>query len=96
MGLGATMTVTADTGAAVLPVTLTVCQTNPGTGTCLAPAAASVSVFINGGATSTFAIFAQGSGPIPFNPGGSRVFVRFKDALTVTRGATSVAVTTDP
>jgi hypothetical protein len=95
VGLGATMTVTADTGTAVLPVTLAVCQTNPGTGACMVPPASSVDAFIDGGATPTFAVFGQSSAAVPFNPAVNRVFVRFKDALGVTRGATSVAVTAD-
>jgi hypothetical protein len=94
VGLGAAITVTADTGTVGLPVILTICQTNPGTGLCLDPPASTVTTFINGGATPTFAIFGLTESEIAFNPGVNRVFVRFRDSANVTRGATSVAVTT--
>ena len=94
LGAGAAITVTADTGSASLPVTLTLCQTVPSTGACMAAPAASVATTINANATPTFAIFAQGSGTIPFSPAANRVFVRFTDSGGATRGSTSVAVRT--
>lgn len=96
VGASGSITVSADTGTKVLPLALTVCQTNPGTGACLAPPAASVTTTIAGGATPTFAIFVQASGAVAFDPANNRVFVRFEDAGGVTRGSTSVAVTTVP
>jgi hypothetical protein len=42
--------------------------------------------------TMAFGVFVRASGPISFEPGAHRVFVRIKDAGGVTRGATSVAV----
>ncbi len=94
VGASAAITVSADTGAASLPVTLTLCETNPATGLCLAPPGASVSAMINANDTPTFAVFAQGGGTVPFAPAANRVFVRFKDASGTVRGATSVAVRT--
>jgi len=49
---------------------------------------------MNANATATFSIFVRGSGTVTFDPANNRVFVRFTDALAVTRGATSVAVQT--
>jgi subtilisin family serine protease len=94
VGAGGGITVSADTGATALPIGLTICETNPGTGACLAPPSPTVTTTINAGATPTFGIFVTGAGTIPFAPAINRVFVRFKDAATVTRGSTSVAVRT--
>ena len=82
----------ADTGAAALPVNVFLCETNPATGACISAIGPSVATTINAGATPTFGIFVQGSGNVPFDPAGSRVFVRFKDGGNVTRGFGSVAV----
>lgn len=93
VGADATLTVSADTGGSTLPLSLSICQTNPSTGACLAPAAASVTLDIAANATPTFGIFLDSSAAIPFSPATTRVFVRFEDAAKVERGATSVAVT---
>jgi hypothetical protein len=92
--VGATSSVTAsvDTGATTLPVSLSICQTNPSTGTCTSAAASSVTSTVAGGATATYAVFVAANGPIAFDPAANRIFVRFRDAGNVTRGATSVAV----
>ena len=89
-----TITASADTGAATLPVALSICESIPATGACLAAPASSVTTPINAGATPTFSIFVTGTGTVPFDPAGNRIFVRFKDAGGVTRGSTSVAVRT--
>ena len=93
-GAAAGLTVTADTGTALLPIAVTLCQTNA-QAHCLATPAASLSVSFAANATPTFSIFVSASGAIPFAPGSSRVFVRFKDAAGASHGATSVAVTTN-
>lgn len=75
---------------------LTICQTNPQTGACLAPPAESVTTTIAEDATPTFAIFAKGNGvAVPFSPGKTRILVEFSDQGGVVRGSTSVAVTTE-
>lgn len=88
------ITATADTGTATFPVNLLICETNPATGECLSALATSATSTINPGATPTFTVFVDGRGSIPFVPATNRIFVRFKDAGGVTRGATSVAVRT--
>jgi hypothetical protein len=92
LGIAAPLTVSVDTGAATLPVSITICQTNSGTGQCMAAPAASVSLNFAAEATPTFSIFLQASGPIPFAPATSRVFVRFEDAAGGIHGSTSVAI----
>jgi hypothetical protein len=94
VGVGGAMIVTADTGGAVLPVSLLLCQTNPTTGSCTSPMGTGLTTTIDAGTTPTFAIFVAGTGTVPFNPALNRVFVRFTDASTIVRGATSVAVRT--
>jgi len=89
----ATITVTADTGSADLPLTLQVCET-ASTGGCLAPRSSEVtSVF--GSEAKFFAVFAraQSGSAIPFNPAGARVYLRFRDANGTIRSVTSAAVT---
>jgi hypothetical protein len=94
LGSGGAITVAADTGGSSLPVSLTLCETNPTTGNCLVGPNSGVTTQIPAGATPTFGIFVTGRDVIPFAPAANRVFVRFKDSSGVTRGSTSVAART--
>ncbi|MEA2756057.1 MAG: hypothetical protein QOJ54_2346 [Aliidongia sp.] len=93
-GAAGDLTVTADTGAASLPLSILLCPTNPSTGQCLQPMASSVPMTITAGATPTFSVFVTASAPIAFAPGTSRIFVRFLDGISRSHGSTSVAVRT--
>jgi streptogramin lyase len=94
VGSAEQIAVSIDTNRADLPLTAAICQTDPVTARCLAPPAPSLSIAYTPGAAPTFSIFLQSTGPIAFDPAGSRVFVRFSDALLRSRGSTSVAVAT--
>jgi hypothetical protein len=96
VNLGATETITAsaDTGIATLPVVINLCETNPPTGQCISTIGPTVMTTINSNATPTFGIFVQGTGNVPFDPAANRIFVRFRDGGGITRGSTSVAVRT--
>ena len=94
LGASGSITATTDTGAGSPPVTIAVCQTDPGQGFCLQAPGSSVTTQIDGGQTPTFGFFVTGTGTVPFDPATNRIFVRFKDGAGVTRGATSVAVRT--
>ena len=94
VGAGGSMTVSADTGGISLPVSISLCQTDPATGACLGAPAGNVITQINAGDTPTFGIFVTGVDAVPFAPASNRVFVRFKAADGSIRGATSVAVRT--
>ena len=74
-------------------VTFTLCETDS-SGACLAPPATTLQTPFSAGQTRFFSIFVTGTGSaIPFDPGNSRVFVKFSESGTV-RGATNVAVRT--
>ena len=94
VGATGTITASADTGSATLPVNISLCQTNPATGQCISGIGSTMTTTINANATPTFGIFVQGSGNVPFDPAANRIFVRFKDGGDVTRGSTSVAART--
>jgi hypothetical protein len=96
VGAAGTITVRADTAGTALPLTLNVCQTDPGSGTCINPTApaATATVTVATNETHTFTIFATAGGDIPLDASRNRILVRFRDGNNVVRGATSVAVTT--
>jgi len=94
MGSGDSITATADTGGVPVPVTPTLCETNPVTSQCLGGSGPSVTRTINPGDTPTYGISVTGHATVFFNPALNRIFVRFKDGLGVIRGSTSVAVRT--
>ncbi|MDB5397763.1 MAG: putative antibiotic hydrolase [Rhodospirillales bacterium] len=94
VGAGGAITAVADTGPVLLPVAISLCQTNPASGKCISAVGPSVTTTINANETPTFAIFATASGAIPFAPASNRIFVHLKDAGGVVRGSTSVALRT--
>jgi hypothetical protein len=95
LGIGDMITVTTDTGAFVVPVTVLMCQTDPGTGACLGPLASTLTVPIAKDDTPTFGFFVTGLGAvIPLDPATNRVFVRFHRSDGLIVGGTSVAVIT--
>jgi hypothetical protein len=93
-GTGGIITVSADTGSASLPLVVSLCQTNPASGQCISAIGPTVITTINANAMPTFGIFVTGSDHVPYDPAANRIFVRFIDQGSVTRGSTSVAVRT--
>lgn len=89
----ATVLVYPDTGAAALPLTVSVCETNEA-GVCMAPRSPSVLSVIAGDA-KFFAVFARADEDegIAFDPANARVFLRFETEDGAIRSATSAAVT---
>jgi hypothetical protein len=92
VGAGGPIVATVDTGAASLPVSVFVCQTNPATGECITPLGPAASVVIGTGQTPTFAVFVVAHGSFVFDPAVNRVFIRFRDGSNLIRGASSVAL----
>ncbi len=93
VGVTGNITVSAAPTNGNLPLTVRVCQTNPTTGACLSPTAASVSLSIAANDTPTFAVFVIGSVPIGHDPANNRIQVEFRENGNL-RGATTVAVRT--
>jgi hypothetical protein len=79
---------------ASMPLTATVCQTNPSNGQCMSTPSASVTTTINQNQNTTWSVFLQANGPITADPAHNRVYFEFVDSNGVVRGSTSTAVTT--
>jgi hypothetical protein len=94
IGASGSITVAPNTGSASLPLALSICETTPSTGLCMATPSSSVTTMIATDQTPTFAIFGNASGNIPLLPQTNRVFVDFSDSTGAVRGETSVAVET--
>src|SRR5262249_53524880 len=94
IGSGATLTATPGLSTA-LPVTLSICETNPSTAACLMPPSATASRFFNTNYTAPFTVFVQGSGNVPFDPANNRIRLDFLDSQGIDRGQTSAAVRTN-
>ena len=96
LGIGARIAAEVDTGSASLPLSVSICETDPVTGVCLGAPAPGVTTELAANATRTFGVFAASTSAVPFDPARSRIFVRFRDEHGVARGATSAAVTAGP
>lgn len=81
-----------------VPVTVSMCQTNPATGACInptVPTTAPVELTVNGLDTPTFGVFVQANSTIALDPANTRIFVEFLTAGGRLAGLTSVAVATN-
>jgi virginiamycin B lyase len=94
IGVAGSLTARVRLSNASLPIAATVCQSNPSTGQCLAPAAPTVTTTINQNQNQTWTAFLQASGAVTPDPASSRAFFEFVDQNGVVRGSTSTAVTT--
>jgi|GEM_PF-2117786 hypothetical protein len=93
LGIAGSILVTADTGSVNLPVTITLCETDPSTAACLSPPSGTVTHAFTAGETPTFSVFATAGGAIAANAATDRIFVHFNDVSgAVLRGSTSVAI----
>ena len=99
VGASGDITVTADTGSVDLGVTIALCQTNPGDGSCIEPPSNSVTLTMGSNATPTFSFFVTGSQVIPLDPAVNRLNIRFQadNGGSMTQvGQSSVALWTNP
>jgi hypothetical protein len=96
VNVGSTDTITASPvpSSVALPLVMSICETNPGTGVCLSGPAGSATSSVNANATPTYSVFVTGTGTVPFDPANNRINVEFRDGSGAVRGSTSVAVRT--
>ncbi|MEE2524964.1 M12 family metallo-peptidase [Hyphobacterium sp. HN65] len=96
VGVTGDVTVSVDTGSQTLAITtITMCQTDPGTGACTDALETTKTLNVPASGTATFGIFVAGNGSaIANDPANNRVFVRFAVGGQPV-GATSVAVRTE-
>jgi hypothetical protein len=94
LGASSPITATANTGGVGLPLTISLCQTDPRSGQCISAIGSSVTFTDTAGMTPTVAVFVTASGTVPFDPANNRIFVDFIDPNGNVRGSTSVAVET--
>lgn len=93
IGAAATLTARAVASDPSLPVSLTICKSDPVTAGCLAPPAPAVVGPFGVNETATWSVFVQATGPIPLDPATRRLRIEFVDGAGIVRGSTSVAVT---
>lgn len=93
LGVEDTITVTADSGSANLPVEFFVCETDA-QGSCVSDLSPSLSLSIGANASGTFSVFVRGEGNVAPDPANNRAFVRFTDSDGRGVGGTSVALQT--
>jgi hypothetical protein len=94
VGASSSITATANTGNTPLPLTISLCQTDPQSGQCISATGSSVTFQDNANATPTVAVFVTAHDTVPFDPANNRIFVDFTDPGGTVRGSTSVAVRT--
>jgi hypothetical protein len=94
VNLGAPGLLTVSATAEGLPVTITLCETNPATSICLAAPTPALQTQVAAGGTPTFGVFVSAADPIAFDPANHRVQVHLEGGGG--GGGTSVAVCTAP
>ena len=95
VGSGGSITVEPRLSMNSIPLSLTICETDPVSGLCTSAIGPSVTTPIEADATPTFAVFATATGTIPLDPANYRIYIEFTDELGAVRGSSSVAVATE-
>lgn len=86
------ITVTANTGSVSLPISVSIMETNPSTGTVIGD---NILQGIGAGNNRTVAVFVNFTDCVLFNPAANRIFIEFRDASNNVVGSTSTAVSTN-
>ncbi|GJL97938.1 MAG: hypothetical protein DHS20C06_17550 [Hyphobacterium sp.] len=96
VGAAGTLTVRPVASGSASSMRLRVCETDPASGACLAPATETISRAFAADETASFAIFARAQGEaVGFAPASTRIQFVAEDVDGVIRGSTSVAVRTN-
>ena len=85
------ITVTANTGSATLPLSISISETDPATGAVIGD---HILQSVGAGENRTVAVFVTFNGCIAFDPAANRIFIEFRDASNNVVGSTSTAVST--
>ena len=94
VGAGAEIVASTETSIPGLNITLSICETDPDTGACLAPPATVTEATVSAGDFGTYSVFVSATGDVPFDPATNRIRVLFSENGVI-RGSTSIAVTTN-
>ncbi|MBK8618540.1 MAG: PQQ-dependent sugar dehydrogenase [Anaerolineales bacterium] len=86
------ITVTANTGTVSLPISVSIQETNPGTGAIIGD---HILKNLGAGENRTVAVFVTFNGCITFDPALNRIFIEFRDTNNNVVGSTSTAVSTN-
>lgn len=86
------ITVTANTGSTVLPLSISISETNPSTGVIIGD---HILENIGAGENRTVVVFVTFHGCVSFDPANKRIFIEFRDASNNVVGSTSTAVSTN-
>lgn len=86
------ITVSANTGSVTLPVSVSIQETDPGTGAIIGD---NILQSVGAGVNRTVAVFVTFNGCINFDPAANRIFIEFRDASNNIVGSTSTAVSTN-
>ncbi len=86
------ITVSANTGTTSLPLSVSIQETDPGTGTIIGD---NVLQSVGAGDNRTVAVFVTFNGCVTFDPAANRIFIEFRDGFNNVVGSTSTAVSTN-
>jgi len=86
------ISVTANTGSTVLPLSISISETNPSTGVIIGD---HILENIGAGENRTVVVFVTFHGCVSFDPANKRIFIEFRDASNNVVGSTSTAVSTN-
>jgi hypothetical protein len=89
---GTDITAVANTGAVILPLSISISETVPATGAIIGD---HILQSVGAGENRTVAVFVTFNGCVNFDPAMNRIFIEFRDANNNVVGSTSTAVSTN-